>query len=580
MRARVTDRAGNEGDSAVESVQVTSAPGWVLSAQVLTADPLDGLAREQLGDVRLSLPLDLDLSPGTAQGGSRALVYNSDSIAQTPLVQGTIQTPTSGTLPANINAVLTINGTATATLTYSTTGLDPGDSLALTAQATSAVSTGRYAWTLHAGATGYFDQTVSGIAYVVAQDASPFGAGWTFSPTDRLYDIPADGNGPHVKLRAWGSGEWRTYTDAGGGSYTSMPSDNGTLSFSGTTSTYSTPDGQTWTFNSSGYQTGWASADGQWLLTFTYSGSIISTETAIDGTQTTFNYSGSLVSSIVTGNGRHTTLAYDASNNLTQVTAPDGGLHTFSYDSVAHPHHLIGETAAEAGGGVDLQDEWAYGTSGALATFTWGSAISPSVTAVSPAAVQGLAAAVRSPVSATVTDPLLRPTAWQLDARGRLGQRPAADGGPTTRCGRCRRWSSARTPAARRSTTRRGPSSASCATCATGWPAAAWKGWSTPHGATDGIAWRAHTQVGLRSMPYVGPAPQADTPATDSDCIARAHTENIAAGPVPRPDPRPEFVGELCQVEGATPPPPPLAPGWHPAGTVGTQLAPRGTQRR
>jgi YD repeat-containing protein len=423
MRARVTDLAGNEGSSAVSNVQVTSATGWSVAGQVLTADPLDGLALEQLGDVHVAHALDLDQSPGTDQSGNPALVYNSDSVSQLPIVQANLQSPNNASLPGSVSAVLTFNGTTAATVTYSTAGLAAGDTLTLAAQASSALTTtGRYAWSLLVMVPGQSNVTVTGIAYVVAQDSSPFGAGWTFSPVDHLYDIPADGNGPHVKLRAWGTGEWRTYTDAGGGAYTSMGGDNGTLSFSSNAYTYTTPDGQKWTFNSAGYQTGWASADGQEQLTFSYDNSNnLTGMTAIDGARTTFTYSSGLVSAIATANGRTTTPAYSGTD-LTQVTNPDTGLHTFSYDA---SHHLTGETFA------NLQDEWAYGTSGTLSTLTWGGPTSPSVTGVAPAVVQGLAAAVRGPVTAATTDPLADVTRWQLDVRARPLQQTAADGGLT-----------------------------------------------------------------------------------------------------------------------------------------------------
>ena len=61
VRARVTDLAGNQATSATQTVQVTSQASWqIASAQVLTSDPLTGDAREQLGDVQVSVPLDLD----------------------------------------------------------------------------------------------------------------------------------------------------------------------------------------------------------------------------------------------------------------------------------------------------------------------------------------------------------------------------------------------------------------------------------------------------------------------------------------------------------------------------------------
>ncbi len=63
-----------------------------------------------------------------------------------------------------------------------------------TAQVPSALAvttTGRYIWSLQLTA-GAINQTVSGSTFVVANDNSPFGAGWTFGPTDRLVSIAAD----------------------------------------------------------------------------------------------------------------------------------------------------------------------------------------------------------------------------------------------------------------------------------------------------------------------------------------------------------------------------------------------------
>ena len=50
-----------------------------------------------------------------------------------------IQSPNNAALPGSVTAVLTWNGTTGATLTYSTTGLDPGDPLVIAAQVPSAV---------------------------------------------------------------------------------------------------------------------------------------------------------------------------------------------------------------------------------------------------------------------------------------------------------------------------------------------------------------------------------------------------------------------------------------------------------
>jgi RHS repeat-associated protein len=419
LRAQVSDRVSNQGTSSTVNVTVNSASSWSLTGQALTADPQAGDAVDQLGDVSQSVPLNLDLSGGGQSGGA-ALAYHSASVSQEPIVQGTLQSPNNASLPANVSAALTWNGATGATFTYSTSGLHQGDPLVIAVQVPSAVTTtGAYSWTLTVAISGQPNQTASGTAYVVAQDTSPFGAGWTFAPVDQLVSVSGG------VLRAYGIGSWRYYASGGGGSYTSPAGDNGTLSQTGGTYTYATPDGQKWTFNSSGYETGWASADGQALLTYTYNGSNqLATMTAVDGTVTTFNYSGSRVTSVATGNGRTTTLAYDTAThpNLTQVTNPDGGVETFSYDT---NNRMTGQTFA------NLQNSWAYASSGVVGTMTWGGSGSPSATTYSPAVIQGLSAAVRQ-ATATETDPTGNVTTWLLDAQGRPTQQTAPNGGVTT----------------------------------------------------------------------------------------------------------------------------------------------------
>jgi RHS repeat-associated protein len=432
MKAQATDLAGNVGTSAVVTVTVNTAASWTDAAQVLTSDPVDGDAHGQLGDVRLAEPLDLDRSGGGQSGGA-ALVYNSDGVTIKPVVQATLQTANNASPPGTVTAVLTWNSGTPATFTYSTAGDNPGDVLTIAAQAGTAVTTaGRYPWTLSIQAAGLATQNLSGTAFVVPLDQGPLGAGWAFGAADRLIDIPADANGPAGKLFVYGTGGYRFFQ--GTGPYTSPANDAGTLtSASGgglTTYTYSTPDGQSETFNSSGYETQWASADGQEAVQLRYDGSNrLTGVTAVDGALTTLAYGTNLLATIQTVNGRVVTLAYDGTalgSNLTQVTNPDGGVHTFSYDA---NHHLTGETL----GG--LQNEYAYGSSGALATATWGSptgtggVTNPGATAVNPAAAAGLTTPAVGVLTASETDPTGHVTAWRLDAAGRPLQEAAPDGG-------------------------------------------------------------------------------------------------------------------------------------------------------
>jgi hypothetical protein len=157
-------------------------------------------------EVSVQQALDLDQSPGTAQGGSPALVYHSDWVTDKPIVQVTIPTDNTQSLPSSITAQLTFNGAAQTAVTYTTTGLSPGDVLTAALQDSSTVTiTARYPWsvTVTMNYATPIVRTVTGIDYVVSQDGSPFGSGWTYSDTDQLFSIAADSNGP-AGGRPWG----------------------------------------------------------------------------------------------------------------------------------------------------------------------------------------------------------------------------------------------------------------------------------------------------------------------------------------------------------------------------------------
>ncbi len=164
-------------------------------------------------------------------------------------------------------------------------------------------------------------------------------------------------------LRIYGSGDYSFYT--GTSTFSSPADDNGTLTLTGGTYTYTAPDGETETFNSSGYETQWTSADGQETLQFRYNGSNqLTGMTAIDGGLTTFSYSSGLLPPSRPSNSRTYTLAY-AGTNLTQITEPRrrrAHLQLRHDDEPAPPDR---RDVRRPG------NEWAYnGSSGALATIT------------------------------------------------------------------------------------------------------------------------------------------------------------------------------------------------------------------
>jgi YD repeat-containing protein len=217
--------------------------------------------------------VDVSLTPLQSPTTPAALVYNSDSVSVRPIIQARLNSANNGALPSQITAILTWNNGTPITSTYSTANSNPGDALTIAAQVPyPATATGRYTWKLEVIA-GSFDQTTTGSTFVVANDNSPFGAGWTFGPTDHLVNIPADtvNNLPAGILRVYGTGGYRFYA---GASLTSPANDSGTLTTSsGGGHVYTDAGGARKTFDANGNQTSTVSADGHRTTLFTYDSS-------------------------------------------------------------------------------------------------------------------------------------------------------------------------------------------------------------------------------------------------------------------------------------------------------------------
>ncbi len=86
---------------------------------------------------------------------------------------------------------------------------------------------------------------------------------------------------------------------------------------------------------------------------------------------------------------------------------------------------------------ANLENEWAYGSSGALTTETWGATTdgfghsNPSVTALSPAVLSGLGALADGVSTASETNPDGDTTKLQLDNQGRVLLETDANGAQT-----------------------------------------------------------------------------------------------------------------------------------------------------
>ncbi|HXG08918.1 MAG TPA: Calx-beta domain-containing protein, partial [Gemmataceae bacterium] len=404
-----------------------------------TWDPLAGLGWEQTGNVRLMHGLDLDNSPGTSQSLDPALVYNSDSVTVRPIFHVSIPSNPLVALPPQIVVELTWDAGGpreqVATRTFSTSGFLPGQVFTAAIQTDLPVEqTGRYRWRVRVTLDYPEPQTdpvatTYGSDFVVVQDDSPYGAGWTFAMLDRLYDIPAlealeDPGNPGQgwpaevggKLRAYGTGGWRFYADNGDGTFASPAGDSGRLVFDAGVGAYryTSADGQRWWFNAAGLQTAWESADGQAGTTYTYADADgdgafddLIAATAIDGAVAGFTYVGGRLTGI-DGVAGHNWLLSHTGLALTGITNPDGGVRALGYNAQLK---LTGVVDA----GYYTQ-AWSYGADGAARSYRVGQ---DPATQLTPAAVFGLAGLALGLPRAVVTDPRGSSSAWLLDQRGR-----------------------------------------------------------------------------------------------------------------------------------------------------------------
>jgi hypothetical protein len=413
LRARVTDKAGNEGTSATSTMVVqSSGSGWTITDTTPQFDPFTGDPLLQRGNLTVSQPLDLDQSPGTTVGGSPALVYSSERTSAKPIIQAQIQSDSSVALPSTITAQLTWNGTAQTAQTFNTTGLNAGDLITVAQQVSSAVSsTGRYTYTLTV-TMNYgtaIVRSVTGATFVDVEDSSVLGAGWTLGSVDKLVSVSQQTVGTYTFAagleRVLDSGGQEFFAQSGS-NYTSPAGDNGTLSAVGSNYQYLTPDGRKENFNSSGQETSFVSPDGLATIAYSYTGSNLTGISTPDGALTTLAYT-STQDTIKTGT-RTVTLTLDSStNHLTNIANPDGGLRSLSYDS---SHHLTQDQFGS------LSTTYAY-SNGVYSSTTPGDG---GAFSISPQSTFGLSSLAAAPLWASVTDPLGRVTREQLERHDSL----------------------------------------------------------------------------------------------------------------------------------------------------------------
>ena len=183
VNAQVTGLSGVVGTSPTQNITVGTVSGaWTNNAVAPSSNVNGGLSDLELGNVSDSHGLVLDQNGGSMDGGA-SLVYNSDSVSQKPIIQTSLQSSNTTSLPSTISGTLTWdpNGSNTVTtFSYSVpAGAAPGDVLTLAVQSTATVTTsGRYPWQLQVN-TPAGVETTTGYSFVDAQDGSVFGSGWT-----------------------------------------------------------------------------------------------------------------------------------------------------------------------------------------------------------------------------------------------------------------------------------------------------------------------------------------------------------------------------------------------------------------
>ena len=305
---------------------------------------------------------------------------NFEEAGISPFIETMIQTDNSKPPALSLTGTLFWDGHLSSTST--TTGLfHPGAVVVLDLQGNVA-ATGEHTWS-ETIAVNYGTSTTtltrSGYAFSVNEQNSPFGNGWTFSDTDQLVNIAANPTigAPAGLLRIYGTGGFNFYPLVSGGPTPTYlaADDNGTITFYGSLAEYiyTTPAGDSTTFNAQGDETQWQSADGDQVLSYSYGAPhVLTLMTASDGGLTQFSGTGPQIEQIKAPGPRVYTLSNTGS--LTSILDPDSN----RYSSGLTPL-LTGEQFGE------LTNVWAYNNSGVETMTTSGGGIET----LTPAVLQG-----------------------------------------------------------------------------------------------------------------------------------------------------------------------------------------------
>ncbi len=384
--------------------------------------PSDGVGVDfELGalDTSISLP---SYNPNVAP---LSLDYDSQAADPNPIILTENPLSNSGSVPSQVSATLTFNGTAGTTYYYSTSTLNPGDIQQIGLQANaSSLATGRYGYSVQVVDHGsaLTTTTYTGTATVLNESSSTLGAGWS---VDGLEQITSASGGAILQVGDGSSTLWFTGSfGSGGGTYTSPAGDFSTLVKNGSTGyTRTLPDGTQITFNSAGYETATIDLNGlhttysynsynqltsvedpyDKYTTLTYSASGGSLQTIEDPADrlTTFTYSSGNLAAVEQADDSRTTYTYGSSGQLTQVKDPLGNVVSVTYDSAGRVGTITLPNAATEEFSAYQEQGWTNtGTSG------------------SPAPAMLMAAAAASYTSPNGNTSTLRPDWYGLGITG------------------------------------------------------------------------------------------------------------------------------------------------------------------
>jgi RHS repeat-associated protein len=391
---------------------------WQIQGQELSSDPQQGMlypigqAQVALntGDLHLSQALDFDRSPGTDVGRNPALVYNSGTVGNAPIIQLTLHSSADEPKPDEIIVALAWDGGAFGPeQTFQTSQHEPGSDYLLAVQAGTLPEgdqSGVHGWQARVkfvygtgdGAT-VAEGIVEGTAQVVDQRDSAIGAGWGIAGVDHLV--------PTCTGVLWvsGTGDAREYEREFGGTFTS-PLDFGSLERNSDGSwTYTAKDQTIEQFNAHGWLTQVIDTHGL-VTAYHYDDQDHLTEVdSIDGGVTTLEYDGGLLVHIVEPGGRVWTLSHTG-DNLTSLEDPTGATRHLGYSGAL----------LTSDNWQPLQTSFGY-QNGRLSSIDQGGG---SLWTVTAAAMQGMGseAGFVADATAVMVSPLGHADSWTLDGSG------------------------------------------------------------------------------------------------------------------------------------------------------------------